>query len=71
MERNHIDIRWNAIKVGHILWVSWIRFEAHVVRGEVPLELQVVVNDLLEDVFLHRQHRQLTGGPGALATYRL
>jgi hypothetical protein len=53
MKRDDVDIRWNAIKIGHIVQVSWVRLEPHIVRGEVPLELQVVVDDLLEDVFFH------------------
>jgi hypothetical protein len=40
-----------------------VRFEADVVRGEVPLELEIVVDDLLEDVFLHRVGRIIEAAP--------
>ena len=34
-----------------------------VVRGEVALELQIVVDDLLEDVFLHWVSRIIEAAP--------
>ena len=51
VKRDHVDIGWDAIEVGDVVGMRRVRFEADVVRGEVPLELQVVVDDLLEDVF--------------------
>jgi hypothetical protein len=54
VERHDIDIGWDAIEVGHVVGMRGVRFEADVVRCEVALELQIVIDDLLENVFLHR-----------------
>ena len=47
----------DAIEVGDVVAMRRVRVEADIVRGEVPVELQVVVDDLLEDVLLHRLSR--------------
>lgn len=53
MEPDDIDIGEDPILVGNVVRVLRARAEANVVGREVALELQVVINDLLEDVFLH------------------
>ena len=63
MKRHDVDIGWDAIEVGHVVGMCRVWFEADVVRGEVALELQIVVGDLLEDVFLHRLNGTIRRGP--------
>jgi hypothetical protein len=48
LKRHDVDIGWDAIEVGHVVGMRSVWFEADVVRGEVALELQIVVGDLLE-----------------------
>lgn len=53
MEGHHIDIRRDAVFPAFERRVAFIRFEADVVAREVAAKLQVVIDDLLENVFFH------------------
>jgi hypothetical protein len=64
-------VGWDAIEVGHVVGMRSVRFEADVVRGEVALELQIVVDDLLEDVFLHRLSAPFDAAPAYQLAHRL
>jgi hypothetical protein len=68
VKRNDVDIGWDTIEVGDEVGMRSVRFEADIVRGEVPLELQVVVDDLLEDVFFHRLNQIIQGSSSSLIT---
>jgi hypothetical protein len=57
MVADDIDIGRNSVKVPDVVGVIRTGPEPDVVGREVAFELQVVVDDLLEYVFLHRPPR--------------
>ena len=68
MKRHDVDIGWDAIEVGHVVGMRGVRFEADVVSGEVSLELKIVIDDLLENVFLHRWRARFGAARGGSAS---
>jgi hypothetical protein len=53
MQPHHIHVGWIVVLVLLVVGVVGSRAEADVVGREVSLELQVVINDLFKNVFLH------------------
>jgi len=54
-----VDVRVHRVLLALEVRVIGARTEPDVMRGEVALELQVVVDDLLEDIFLQRDSRSV------------